>query len=69
MKKKMYEKPVAEVLRMDDTMQMICSSAHGFKSQTPIQIGEWVETEETDAEGTSTEIKEENLPAWLKENP
>lgn len=41
MKKKMYEKPVAEVLRMDDTMQMICSSAHGFKSQTPIQIGKW----------------------------
>ncbi len=67
--KKMYEKPVAEVLRMDDTMQMICSSANGFKNQTPIQIGKWSDPEETDAEGTSTEIKEEDLPAWLKENP
>ncbi|KGI22053.1 hypothetical protein [Hoylesella timonensis] len=64
--KKKYEKPVIEIIRMDDAMQMICGSP-GFKSQTPIEIGKWDEPEETNANGTSEEINE--LPDWLKEEP
>lgn len=64
--KKKYEKPVIEVIRMDDAMQMICGSP-GFKSQTSIEIDKWDEPEETNADGTSEEINE--LPDWLKEEP
>ena len=65
--KKKYEKPVIEVIRMDDAMQMICSS--GFKNETGFKLNEWERPEEINAEGTSEEIKEKDLPAWLKENP
>ena len=64
MMKKKYEKPVAEVIRIYDNMQMICASPDsGFNNKTSIEIDKWKETEETDADGTSTEIKE--FPDWL----
>lgn len=64
--KKKYEKPVTEVIRMDDTMQMICSS--GFKNETGFKVNKWERLEETNAEGTSTEIEEKDLPQWLKDS-
>lgn len=58
----MYEKPVATILRMEDSMQIICSS--GFTSKTGIEIEHWGTTTETNAEGTSDTLKA--LPDWLK---
>jgi|GEM_PF-1369081 hypothetical protein len=58
--KKMYEKPVATILRMEDSMQMICSS--GFKNQTNIKVDKWEKTEETNANGTSQPI--DSYPEW-----
>lgn len=37
--KRLYEKPVVEVLRMEDSMQIICSS--GGTNQTNYKIGAW----------------------------
>ncbi len=59
--KRLYEKPVVEVLRMEDSMQIICSS--GGTNQTNFKIGPWGKTEETNAEGTSEAI--DKLPDWL----
>lgn len=59
--KRLYEKPVVEVLWMEDSMQIICSS--GGTNQTNYKIGERGKTEETNAEGTSEAI--DKLPDWL----
>lgn len=63
--KKTYEKPVIKILKQDNSMQMICGS--GFDIQTPFSLEHWKKTDEIDAEGESKEIKEEDLPAWLKD--
>lgn len=60
--KKMYEKPVATILRMEDSMQIICSS--GVENKTNIKVNPWEKHEEIDAEGTSDSLKV--LPDWLK---
>ena len=65
--KKTYEKPVIKILKMDNSMQMICSSGPGFDTKSSINVDSWKPAEEIDAEGTSKEIKEEDLPAWLKD--
>ncbi len=65
--KKTYEKPVIKILKLDNSMQMICAS--GFDIQTPFSVEHWEKTDEIDAEGESKEIKEEDLPAWLKDQP
>lgn len=59
--KKKYEKPVATILAIEDTMQMICSS--GFENQTNFKVEPWEKTEETNADGTSEKIDE--LPEWF----
>lgn len=61
----MYEKPVAEVIRMYDNMQMICGSL-GFNTQAPIEIGKQDEPDEIDADGTSEDISddESTWPDW-----
>lgn len=58
----MYEKPVATILKMEDSMQIICSS--GFTSKENFNVGNWGKTEEVNAEGTSDSLKV--LPDWLK---
>lgn len=63
--KKTYEKPVIKILKLDNSMQMICAS--GFDTQTSFSVEHWKKTDEIDAEGTSEEIKEEDLPEWLKD--
>ncbi|KGF17498.1 hypothetical protein HMPREF1640_06930, partial [Prevotella sp. S7-1-8] len=63
--KRLYEKPVVEVLRMEDSMQIICSS--GGTNQTNFKIDKWGKAEETDAEGTSEAI--DKFPDWLNDNP
>lgn len=65
--KKTYEKPVIKILKLDNSMQMICSSGPRFDTKAPIEIDKWGEQEETNAEGTTEEIKEKDLPAWLKD--
>lgn len=60
--KKTYEKPVIKILKLDNSMQMICSS--GFENQTNFNVGNWGKTEEVNAEGTSDSLKV--LPDWLK---
>ncbi|KGF34759.1 hypothetical protein [Hoylesella buccalis] len=62
--KKKYEKPVTEVIRIDDAMQMICGSGPGFNNQTSFNIDKWGEQEETNADGTSEEIND--FPDWAK---
>ncbi|KGF40866.1 hypothetical protein [Hoylesella buccalis] len=63
--KKTYEKPVIKILKLDNSMQIICGS--GFDTKTSFSVGQWDKPEETDAEGTSEEIKEKDLPEWLKD--
>ena len=46
-------------------MQMICAS--GVDTITSFSVDGWDKQEEIDAEGTSEEIKEKDLPAWLKD--
>lgn len=58
----MYEKPVATILKMEDSMQIICSS--GFTNKENFKVNPWEKPEETDAEGTSDSLKV--LPDWLK---
>lgn len=58
----MYEKPVATILRMEDSMQIICSS--GLKNQTNFNVNKWDKTDEINANGTSDSLKV--LPDWLK---
>jgi hypothetical protein len=63
--KKTYEKPVIKILKLDNSMQMICAS--GVNTITSFSVDGWDKQEEIDAEGTSEEIKEKDLPAWLKD--
>ncbi len=63
--KKTYEKPVIKILKLDNSMQMICAS--GVDTITSFSVDGWDKQEEIDAEGTSEEIKEKDLPAWLKD--
>lgn len=58
----MYEKPVATILKMEDSMQIICSS--GVENKTNIKVNPWGKTEEIDAEGESGAI--DKFPDWLK---
>ena len=59
----MYEKPVAEVIKMYDNMQMICGSL-GFNTQAPIEIDKWGEPDEIDAEGTSDDNISDDESTW-----
>lgn len=52
--KKTYEKPVIKILKMDNSMQMICGS--GFDIKKPISVDPWKKTDEIDAKGESKEI-------------
>lgn len=63
--KKMYEKPVATILRMEDSMQIICSS--GVENKTNIKVNPWGKPEETDVNGDSKPIDE--FPGWLSGKP
>lgn len=58
----MYEKPVATILRMENSIQIMSSS--GFENKTNFKIGGWETHEETNANGTSDSLKV--LPDWLK---
>lgn len=58
----MYEKPVATILKMENSMQIICSS--GGENKTNFKVNPWKKTEEVNAEGTSDTLKA--LPDWLK---
>lgn len=58
----MYEKPVATILKMEDSMQIICSS--GVTNKTNFKVGDWEKHEEVNADGTSDSLKE--LPDWLR---
>lgn len=58
----MYEKPVATILKMEDSMQIICSS--GFTNKENFKVNPWEKHEETNANGTSDSLKV--LPDWLK---
>lgn len=62
--KRMYEKPVAEVIKMYDNMQMICVST-GFQTKTArnIIVDNWDNTE-IDAEGTSDDNISDDESTW-----
>lgn len=55
--KKTYEKPVIKILKMDNSMQMICAS--GVNIPTTLSIGKWDKTDEINAEGESKEISDD----------
>lgn len=57
----MYEKPVATILKMENSMQIICSS--GGENKTNFNVNKWEKTEEINAEGTSDSLKV--LPDWF----
>lgn len=62
--KRMYEKPVAEVIKMYDNMQMICGSP-GFQIKTDnIEIDTWDNPDEIDAEGTSDDNISDDESTW-----
>lgn len=63
--KKMYEKPVATILKMEDSMQIICSS--GFTNKENFKVNPWEKPEETDVNGDSKPIDE--FPGWLSGKP
>lgn len=65
--KRLYEKPVVEVLRMEDSMQIICSSGGTNQTNFKPNITPWNKAEETDAVGTSEAI--DKLPDWFNGNP
>ena len=60
--KKTYEKPVIKILKMDNSMQMICSS--GFDIKKPISVDPWKKTDEIDAEGTSEDNISDDESTW-----
>lgn len=60
--KKMYEKPVATILRMENSIQIMSSS--GFESKESFNVNKWDKTDEINANGTSDSLKV--LPDWLK---
>lgn len=55
--KKTYEKPVIKILKLDNSMQMICAS--GFNIPTTLSVGKRDKTDEIDAEGESKEISDD----------
>lgn len=55
--KKTYEKPVIKILKMDNSMQMICAS--GVNIPTTLSVEHWKKTDEIDAEGESKEISDD----------
>lgn len=61
----MYEKPVATILRMEDSIQIICSS--GVENKTNLKVNQWGKTEEIDVNGDSKPIDE--FPGWLSGKP
>lgn len=60
--KKTYEKPVIKILKLDNSMQMICAS--GFDIQTPFSLEHWKKTDEIDAEGTSDDNISDDESKW-----
>lgn len=59
--KKTYEKPVIKILKLDNSMQIICSS--GVTNQTNYKVNPWEKTDEINANGTSDSLKV--LPEWF----
>lgn len=57
----MYEKPVATILRMENSIQIMSSS--GFENKENFKVNPWKKTEEVNAEGTSDSLKV--LPDWF----
>lgn len=60
--KKTYEKPVIKILKLDNSMQMICAS--GFNTQTSFDLEHWKKTDEIDVEGTSDDNISDDESTW-----
>lgn len=60
--KKTYEKPVIKILKLDNSMQMICGS--GFNTQTSFSGEQWKKTDEIDVEGTSDDNISDDESTW-----
>lgn len=60
--KKTYEKPVIKILKLDNSMQMICAS--GVNIPTTLSVEHWKKTDEIDVEGTSDDNISDDESTW-----